>query len=88
MSLQEPVRVVIDEDTYRRRTPSITTNFESPSQDYGFPDEENLVNEDQKPFDTTLLRCFPELGVFSLRDRQWGKYEPGLFLAFFLIILV
>ena len=47
----------------------------SPSQDYGFPEEEeSLVDEDQKPFDTTLLRCFPELGVFSLRDRQWGTY--------------
>ena len=68
------MRVVIDEDTYRRKNPSAATNVVTPSQDYGFPEEEeSLVGEDQRPFDTTLLRCFPELGVFSLRDRQWGE---------------
>ena len=68
------MRVMIDEDTYRRKNPSAATNVTGPPQDYGFPDEEEpLVGEDQRPLDTTLLRCFPELGVFSLRDRQWGE---------------
>ena len=47
---------------------------EGPSKDYGFPEgEEDLVDQDGQPLEDTLLRCFPEVGVFSMRDKQWGK---------------
>ena len=47
---------------------------EGPSQDYGFPEgEEDLVDQEGQPFEGTLLRCFPEVGVFSLRDKEWGQ---------------
>ena len=53
--------------------PDVETN-EGPSRDYGFPEgEEDLLDDDGQPLDTTLLRCFPEVGVFSLRDKAWGK---------------
>ncbi|KAI4164164.1 MAG: hypothetical protein LQ342_002128 [Letrouitia transgressa] len=69
----EPVRVVVDEETYYRKNPRKSSLAEKPSEDYGLPDEEEtLVDENHQPLDTTLLRCFPELGVFSLRDRQWA----------------
>ena len=71
---QEPVRVIVDEDTYRRKAPYEAPLVEKDSAGYGFPaEEESLLDEYGSPLDTTLLRCFPELGVFSLRDRQWGK---------------
>ena len=74
MPHQEPIRVIVDEDTYRRKNPYQATPFDKTSQTYGFPAEQaSLVDEKNDPLDTTLLRCFPELGVFSLRDRQWGK---------------
>lgn len=74
--LQEPVRVIVDEDTYRRKAPYEAPLVEKDSAGYGFPaEEESLLDEYGSPLDTTLLRCFPELGVFSLRDRQWGKQK-------------
>ena len=74
MNRQEPVRVVVDEDTYWRKYPSSESTNESPAQDYGFPEgEEELLDHEGKPLDDTLLRCFPEVGVFSLRDEEWGE---------------
>ncbi|KAL9074350.1 MAG: hypothetical protein Q9161_002336 [Pseudevernia consocians] len=69
----EPVRVVVDEDTYwRKYPPSVETN-DGPSRDYGFPEgEEELVDHDGQPLEATLLRCFPEVGVFSMRDKEWA----------------
>ncbi|KAL9124662.1 MAG: hypothetical protein Q9217_006030 [Psora testacea] len=69
----EPVRVVVDEGTYWRRHPPRVEKSEDPSQDYGFPmDEEDLVDSEEKPLNTTFLRCFPEVGVFSLRNKEWA----------------
>lgn len=71
---QEPVRVVVDEGTYwQKHPPPIEEDFD-PSADYGFPKgEEDLLDPEGQPRDTTLLRCFPEVGVFSLRNKEWGK---------------
>ena len=32
------------------------------------------MDHEGQPLEDTLLRCFPEVGVFSLRDKEWGKY--------------
>ena len=56
------------------RVEKIEDTRRSPSQDYGFPKgEEDLVDHDDQPLEETLLRCFPEVGVFSLRDKKRGK---------------
>lgn len=69
----EPVRVVVDEETYWRKYPPSAETNEGPSKDYGFPEgEEDLVDHEGQPFEETLLRCFPEVGVFSLRDKEWA----------------
>lgn len=69
----EPVRVVVDEDTYWRKYPPSEEINEGPSRDYGFPQgEEKLVDLDGQPLEDTLLRCFPRVGVFSLRDKEWA----------------
>ena len=65
---------MVDEGTYWKRHPPRVEKGEDPSQDYGFPkDEEGLVDSEERPLDTTFLRCFPEVGVFSLRNKEWGK---------------
>ena len=71
---------MVDEDTYWRKNPASAIINEGTSQDYGFPEgEESLYDQEDKPRETTLLRCFPEVGVFSLRDKEWGKSgEPKL----------
>ena len=74
--VQEAVRVVVDEDAYRKRYPYRGVPNDKLSEMYGFPIEDtNLVDENDQPTDMTCLRCFPELGVFSLRDRVWGRSE-------------
>ena len=71
---QEPVRVVVDEETYWRRYPPTAEKNDDPSKDYGFPKgEEELLDEKRQPLPSTLLRCFPEVGVFSLRNKEWGE---------------
>ena len=64
---------MVDEGTYWQKQPARVQNNIDPSQDYGFPKgEENLVDHEGRPLDTTFLRCFPEVGVFSLRNKEWG----------------
>ena len=64
---------MVDEGTYWRKNPSTAEESEDPSQDYGFPSgEEDLTDSQGQPLDTTFLRCFPEVGVFSLRNKDWG----------------
>lgn len=56
----EPVRVVVDEETYWRKNPARYSKDDLPSQDYGFPEgEEALVDGKNQPLDDTLARCFP-----------------------------
>lgn len=71
---------MVDEETYWRKTPANAIINEGTSQDYGFAEgEESLCDQEGKPLETTLLRCFPEVGVFSLRDKEWGMSgEPKL----------
>ena len=82
------MRVVVDEDTYWRKNPTRTKlviedpslSIEDPSKDYGFPEEErSLVDKDGKPRNRTLVRCWPAVGVFSLRDKEWGKLQLFFF---------
>lgn len=82
-SKQEPVRVVVDEITYWRQAPPRSKLIlEDPSKDYGFPEDEvALLNSDGTPRDRTLVRCYPAVGVFSLRDKAWGKFELFLMNA-------
>ena len=56
---------------------------EGPSKDYGFPEgEEDLVDHEGQPLEDTLLRCFPEVGVFSMRDKEWGKYSTYILVDY------
>ena len=74
--VQEAVRVVVDEDAYRKKHPYRGVANDKLSETYGFPVEDsNLVDESGQPTNMTFLRCFPELGVFSLRHRRWGEWE-------------
>ena len=83
---QEPVRVVADEDNCRKKIPYLATPDDTISETYGFPPEEvSLVDENKKPLATTLLRCFPKVGVFSLRDRKWGKCRKNVLSSLWLI---
>ena len=69
----EPVRVVVDEETYLRKNPARYSKADLPSQDFGFPEgEEALVDETGQPFDDTFARCFPRVGVYSMRDKSWS----------------
>ena len=68
----EPVRVVVDEETYWRKHPARYSKDDLPSQEFGFPEgEETLVDETGQPFDDTFARCFPRVGVYSIRDKCW-----------------
>ena len=69
----EPVRVVVDEETYWRKNPARYSKDDLPSQDFGFPEgEEALVDETGQPLDDTFARCFPRVGVYSMRDKSWS----------------
>ena len=69
----EPVRVVVDEETYWRKNPARYSKDDLPSQDFGFPEgEEALVDETGQPFHNTFARCFPRVGVYSMRDKCWS----------------
>ena len=69
----EPVRVVVDEETYWRKNPARYSKADLPSQDFGFPEgEEALVDETGEPFHDTFARCFPRVGVYSMRDKSWS----------------
>ena len=69
----EPVRVVVDEETYWRKNPARYSKADLPSQDFGFPEgEEALVDETGQPFHDTFARCFPRVGVYSMRDKSWS----------------
>ena len=64
---------MVDEETYWKKYPPKDKKHDDPSKDYGFPQgEEDLLDDEGHPLDTTLLRCFPEIGVFSLRNQEWG----------------
>ena len=63
----------MDDATYWKKFPVKEIWTQDAAQDYGFPEnEESLVDNDGGPLDTTLLRCFPKIGVFSLRNKDWG----------------
>ena len=69
----EPVRVVVDEETYWRKNRARYSKADLPSQDFGFPEgEEALVDETGEPFHDTFARCFPRVGVYSMRDKSWS----------------
>ncbi|KAL9107034.1 MAG: hypothetical protein Q9227_007980 [Pyrenula ochraceoflavens] len=71
--VKEPVRVVVDQDTYWTKCGLEATRHEDPSEEYGFPDgEDSLVDQDGKPYERALVCCYPQIGVFSLRDKEWA----------------
>lgn len=71
---QEPIRVVVDQDTYYRQSGIDMPRNEDPSEEYGFPTgEESLEDDNGKPLERALVCCFPRVGVYSLRDKEWGK---------------
>ena len=71
---QEGVRVIVDDPTYCRKNPERSLIADDTAQDYGFPEsEEPLTDNEGNPYDKTLLRCFPKIGVFSLRNKDWGE---------------
>jgi hypothetical protein len=74
--LQEPIRVVVDQETFWQKRGIDTSGHEDPSEEYGFPlGEEALEGEDGKPLERALVCCHPQVGVFSLRDKEWGSFE-------------
>jgi hypothetical protein len=68
--------VVFDQETYWKKHGIDTPRHEDPSEEYGFPPgEEALEGEDGKPLERALVCCHPQVGVFSLRDKEWGLSE-------------
>jgi hypothetical protein len=71
----EPIRVVVDQHTYWR-TVGVETRTEDPSEEYGFPaGEESLEDESGNPLERALVCCYPRVGVYSLRDREWALVD-------------
>lgn len=75
--------MVVDQDTYWNKHGIDTPRHEDPSEEYGFPPgEEALEDEDGKPLERALVCCHPQVGVFSLRDKEWGlseaTFDPSL----------
>lgn len=67
----EPIRVVVDQDTFWQKQ-GIEAPLEDPSEEYGFPEgEESLEDENGIPLERALRCCYPKVGVFSLRDKEW-----------------
>jgi AAA+ superfamily predicted ATPase len=70
----EPIRVVVDQDTYWKKKGTDGPQHDDPSEEYGFPDgEERLEDEHGKPLERALVCCYPKVGVFSLRDKEWAS---------------
>jgi len=72
----EPIRVVVDQQTYWRTMGVEAPRTEDPSEEYGFPEgEDSLEDENGKPLERALVCCFPRVGVYSLRDREWALVD-------------
>lgn len=56
------MRVVVDEETYWQKNPQLNSHPDNDeAQEYGFPEgSEELVDEDNVPLDSALIRCFPK----------------------------
>ena len=66
--------MVVDQETYWRKVGVSLQRNEDPSEEYGFPaGEESLEDETGYPLERALICCYPRVGVFSLRDKEWGK---------------
>ena len=69
----EPVRVVVDQETYWKKHGSTSPWIDDPSEEYGFPEgEDSLEDEQGNALERALVCCYPNVGVFSLRDKQWA----------------
>src|SRR6266536_564550 len=72
----EPIRVVVDQHTYWRTCGVDVPRMEDPSEEYGFPEgEDSLEDESGYPLERALVCCFPRVGVYSLRDREWALVD-------------
>ena len=68
--------MVVDQETYWKNHGIDISRHEDPSEEYGFPPgEEALEGGDGKPLERALVCCHPQVGVFSLRDKEWGSFE-------------
>lgn len=65
--------MVVDQNTYWQKCGVDTPRNDDPSEEYGFPmAEDSLEDENGRPLERALVCCYPEVGVFSLRDKEWG----------------
>jgi AAA+ superfamily predicted ATPase len=70
----EPIRVVVDQDTYWQKQGTAGPRHDDPSEEYGFPEgEESLEDEHGNALERALVCCYPKVGVFSLRDKEWAS---------------
>lgn len=68
----EPVRVVVDQETYWQKYGTASPDLLNPSEEYGFPEGEDSLEDAQgNALERALACCYPKVGVFSLRDKQW-----------------
>jgi AAA+ superfamily predicted ATPase len=70
----EPIRVVVDQDTYWQMQGTTGLGRDDPSEEYGFPEgEESLEDEHGNALERALVCCYPKVGVFALRDKEWAS---------------
>jgi AAA+ superfamily predicted ATPase len=70
----EPIRVVVDQNTFWQKQGTPGPLHDDPSEEYGFPEgEEHLEDSDGNALERALVCCYPEVGVFSLRDKEWAS---------------
>ena len=70
----EPIRVVVDQDTYWQKQGTTGLGRDDPSEEYGFPEgEESLEDEHGNALERALVCCYPKVGVFALRDKEWAS---------------
>jgi AAA+ superfamily predicted ATPase len=71
----EPIRVVVDhQNAYWHRQATVEPRQPDPSEEYGFPEgEEYLEDERGNALERALVCCYPKVGVFSLRDKEWAS---------------
>ncbi|ERF69933.1 hypothetical protein EPUS_05477 [Endocarpon pusillum Z07020] len=70
----EPIRVIVDQDTYWRKHGIEAPRNDDPSEEYGFPKGEDLLEDSEgHPLQRALVCCYPKVGIFSMRDKEWAS---------------
>ena len=71
----EPIRVVVDQDTYQKyHSHADSPSLPDAAEEFGFAlGEESLIDESGKPKSQALECCYPNIGVYSLRDKEWKE---------------